>query len=565
MTTKTSTGAPATAGTSAPLDPRRRYFPRGQGFDATMALVYETQIDDPSLPQLFLYTDKLSYAPGETVAIHASSTLPGFTTDIVRDGKTPTKIASLSLSAPFTPLRDGFLQNGCDWPVVGTWTIPADQDSGFYLLLSRGVATDGTIREQEHGIFIRAAHPGKTARILLMGATCTWQAYNDWGGGNHYMSDKAGDFNFAPEITTKRPFSRGFTWLPGGAPRRMHDNPGPPGAIARHPCFEFAVSRGFSKFYASAGWASYERHFAVWAEREGIALDYACQHDLQANPDLLAPYDCLVTVGHDEYWTWEMRDAVDAFVDRGGHMARFAGNFYWQIRLENDNTKQVCFKWSAPTHDPVAQRNDKSRLTANWENPLVGRPGATTTGLNGGWGIYAGVGAMVPRGAGGFTVYRERHWSLEGTHLRYGDILGAGANVFGYEVDGLDHELRDGLPFPTFRDGAPATVQIIAVGLATNSEAIPEVRGEVSYFNFYGDPAAEVAPLRYDNPETEENLDRAARGNGMVIHFTRGAGSVFHAGTCDWVIGLTRRDHGVETITRNVLSRFTAPRPDTNP
>ncbi len=554
-----STG-PHTAGTSPPTDPRRRFHPRGQGYDATMALLYETPIDDPTLPQVFVYTDRLSYAPGDTIAIHASCTMGHFTLDIVRDGVKPTHVASIEVQAGFHMPQPDFLVEGCGWPVATRWTIPADLPSGFYLMLSRGTAADGTVREQEHAFTLRSASPGTTAHILFMQATCTWSAYNDWGGGNHYMSDKAAGFVFAPQLTTQRPFSRGFLWLPEGAPRRMHENAGPPGAIARHPCFEFAVSRGFSKFYASAGWATYERHFALWAEREGIALDYATQHDLQANPALLDNYDCLVTVGHDEYWTWEMRDAVDAFVDRGGHYARFAGNFYWQIRLEAGGTRQVCYKWSAPDADPIRLTNDKQRLTCNWENPLIARPGASTTGLNGGWGIYAGVGAMVPRGAGGFTVYRERHWSLAGTHLRYGDILGAAGNIFGYEVDGLDYEIRQGLPWPTFKDGAPPTVEIIGLGLATNTEAIPETRGETSYFNFYGDPAAEVAPLRYDSIDAD-TLDQAARGSGMVVHFTRGQGSVFHAGTCDWVAGLTRRDHGVEQVTRNVLARFTGAAP----
>ena len=551
-----TTAPPRTAGTSPPTDPRRRYHPRGQGFDSTMALAYETPIDDPSLPQLFVYTDRLSYAPGETVVIHASATMGEFTTEIVRDGRTPTRVARLTLRAPFAMPPADYLVNGCGWPVAGRWTIPDDLPSGFYLLLSRGVAADGTVREHEHAFTLRARFPGKTSRVLFLMATCTWTAYNDWGGGNHYMSDKAAGFDFAPILSTLRPFSRGFLWLPEGAPRRMHEHAGPPGAIARHPCFEFAVSRGFSKFYASAGWASYERHFALWAEREGIALDFATQHDLQDNPALLDDYACLVSVGHDEYWTWEMRDAVDAFVDRGGHLARFAGNFYWQIRLEAGGSRQVCYKWAAPDVDPIMATNDTRRLTANWENKLVARPGASTTGLNGGWGIYAGVGAMVPRGAGGFTVYRERHWALAGTHLRYGDILGGEANIFGYEVDGLDYEVRKGLPFPTFADGAPPSTEIIALGLASNSEVIPETRGEASYFNFYGDPAAEVAPLRYEET-TAETIEDAARGSGMMVTFSRGAGSVFHAGTCDWVAGLTRRDHAVETVTRNVLARFT--------
>ncbi|WP_236790897.1 N,N-dimethylformamidase beta subunit family domain-containing protein [Amycolatopsis sp. GM8] len=46
-----------------------------------------------------------------------------------------------------------------------------------------------------------------------------------------------------------------------------------------------------------------------------------------SHPDILAEYDCAAIAGHDEYWTWEMRDAVDSYVDQGGGVARFAGNF----------------------------------------------------------------------------------------------------------------------------------------------------------------------------------------------------------------------------------------------
>ena len=75
--------------------------------------------------------------------------------------------------------------------------------------------------------------------------------------------------------------------------------------------------------------------FFRWAERSGYAVDLASQHDLHFTPEILAGYDCVVFVGHDEYWTWEMRDAVDAYVEGGGRAARFAGNFMWQTRLED--------------------------------------------------------------------------------------------------------------------------------------------------------------------------------------------------------------------------------------
>ncbi|TIW38067.1 MAG: hypothetical protein E5V61_32665, partial [Mesorhizobium sp.] len=88
------------------------------------------------------------------------------------------------------------------------------------------------------------------------------------------------------------------------------------------------------------------------------------------------------------YWTWEMRDAVDAFVERGGHAARFAGNFMWQTRLEDEGRRQVCYKYRARAEDP-AYRGDVTRATNSWEAPEIGRPGSATFGLNATRGVYA--------------------------------------------------------------------------------------------------------------------------------------------------------------------------------
>ena len=44
--------------------------------------------------------------------------------------------------------------------------------------------------------------------------------------------------------------------------------------------------------------------------------------------------------------------------------------------------------------------------------------------------------------------------------------------------------------------------------------------------------------------------------SGVIVSFALGRGEVFNAGTCEWVNGLRLRDHGIETVTRNVLRRF---------
>lgn len=533
-------------------DPRQTYQARAQGFDATNMVAYERPLEDPSYPELWCYTDRLSYKPGEEVRIHASSTVTAFALEIWRDGAAPRLVDRHELSAPLTPLREDFLASGCDWPVILRWPVPRDLPSGFYVLRARAGA-NGVSREQEHGFFVRAATPGRDARILLVAATSTWIAYNDWGGANHYVGDGVpGGLPFAPRLSLHRPFARGFISQPVGAPRKPHAFKVGPEAVPRYPPIEFAYTRGLSKFYSNAGWATYERPFCVWAEQHGYRLDYATQIDLHNDADLLSPYACVVLIGHDEYWSWEMREALDRYVDRGGNVARFGGNFLWQVRLEDHGATQVCYKELAGTHDPVMGTDRQRRVTACWEDELVDWPGAQSLGLNGAYGIYAHVGGQVPRGSGGFTVYRPDHWAFAGTDVYYGDVLGGDARAFGYEVDGLDYTFEDGLPYPTFRDGAPRSVDILAMGLAFNTEAMRGAAGEISY---YGDTAPQLARLRY-REDTPDARARASRGSGMIVTFDRGRGTVFNAGSCEWVAGLQAGDFAVGRVTRNVLDRL---------
>ncbi len=538
-------------------DPRRLCIPRPQGFDATDMLAYELPLEDPDYAEVWFYTDRLSYRPGDVVSFHASSTVARFRMTIVRDGARPQVIETRDdLTAPLTPLKSGFIEAGCDWPVVYRWTVPDDMPSGFFIASVHAEDAFGTPRVQEHGFFVRPkdGRDARRGRILLVAATSTWIAYNDWGGANHYHGDKVPDgMVFAPKLTIHRPWARGQIWLPEGAPRNPHEHAVPIGAIPRYPPIEFSFTRGFTKWYANAGWATYEREFAVWAESNGYRLDYACQHDLHDDPEILAGYPCVAFIGHDEYWSWEMREAVDRYVEAGGNVARCAGNFYWQIRLEDGGETQVCYKSEAHRRDPFASSNNKQRTTTNWEDPIIDWPGAKTFGLNASYGMYAHVGSQVPRSAGGFTVYRPDHWTLAGTDLYYGDVLGAAAKILGYEVDGLDYTFRDGLPFPTFTDGAPENVEIIAMGLAFNKEVMKGRRGEASY---YHDTTPRFAQLRYHDDD-EASRDKASRGSGMMVTFTRGAGTVFHAGSCEWVAGLKRRDPASEQVMRNVLNRFT--------
>jgi hypothetical protein len=319
---------------------------------------------------------------------------------------------------------------------------------------------------------------------------------------------------------------------------------------------EWAYANGFSKKYASSGWATYDRHFLRWAEAQGFVVDVATQHDIHQNASILQGYSCIAIVGHDEYWSWDMRDAVDAYLEAGGHVARFAGNFKWQVRVEDGGTRQVCYKGDAERLDPVRQTDRKHLLACSWEDMAVRRPGTSTFGLNGSLGVYSGWGGCAPRASGGFTVYRPEHWVFEGTDLYYGDQLGAQAKVFGYEVDGCDYTFRHGLPYATGSDGASTDMEILAMGLASTWE--PD-HGNAGSSIFIGTEDTKSLAYSLYRRTDAETVDQVKRGSGMIVCFDKGKGTVFNAGTCEWVAGLIARDPFVERITSNVLSRFSEP------
>ena len=500
---------------------------------------YEIASNDPMRPQVWAYTGTLSYAPGERLTLHAMSSAPEARLQIARGGLSPECVLDTTIATRFAPTPADASVKGCDWPVVFEVTVPADWKSGVYTVT---LTIPG--HRTQHMFVLRAAEP--TAKIAMILATGTWCAYNDWGGSNHYQGltgPTGGDF--APHVSLLRPWATGFVAWPEDAPRIPHASPLL--SRPRYPHMDYARAKGISKKYASSGWAAFERPFALWCEAQGIALDYLTQHDLQGGAQALQAYSRAVIVGHDEYWSWEMRDSLDGWLDAGGELARFAGNFFWQTRLSGDRLTQTCFKTTAEVADPMAQTN---RITSYWDHPRAARPAVATMGLTGSMGVYAGWSRCAAHGAGGFTVYRPDHWVMEGTGLGYGDVLGAASKIFAYEVDGIDLTLTQGLPFAVEGSGLQGDLTIIAMSPATT---LSHSTGPADRDLFIGTlDAEEVAQQVYGRVDAE-TLGRASRGNGCMALYRRGKGAVFNAASCEWVAGLIARERPVETVTRRVL------------
>jgi hypothetical protein len=140
---------------------------------------------------------------------------------------------------------------------------------------------------------------------------------------------------------------------------------------------------------------------------------------------------------------------------------------------------------------------------------------------------------------------------FDGTNVAYGDVIGAGAVTVGYECDGCELMMRDGLPYPTGRDGTPVDFEVLGVAPAEpfDHENAPRpvaagARSEIEFnaWRVLGD----------DKPETVERL----RHGHAVMGLHRPGGTVFTSGCTEWAWGLAHGDPVVAQVTRNLFDRF---------
>lgn len=483
-----------------------------------------------------------SVVPGETFALHLTNATAEreVLVEIARVGAEREVVFTTTARVDDHPYPEGFTADGCDWPAALEVTAGEDWRSGFYeiALISAGVLVSRAF------VVVRAL-PGAEAGILLALSTNTWNAYND-------VHNQLSLYTGANVVSFARPMSPGFLHKPHTLGWRLVTQTPPDRLRAAHTGYK--VRHGFSDWCGCAGWANWEHPFAVWAERAGYRIDYATNADLERGADWLAPYRLLLSVGHDEYWSAPMRDAVEQFGDRGGNVAFLSGNTsFWQVRLEGSGTAMIAYKYGFEK-DPVYGTDRERELTSIWSDRVAGRPENAMTGVSFCRGGYARTGVRVPDGSGGYTIQREDHWLLEGTGLSYGDLLGAESAVVGYECDGCAMQLDNGLPVPTGEDGTPPDFEIVAT-----SPAQPFDRVSVSR-PIPDDQPSEIEFIAWRalgdmSPETQV---RVAHNHCVMGAFRRGeaGGTTVTVGCTEWAHGLAGASPRVEQVTRNILDRL---------
>jgi len=506
------------------------------------------------------YTDQRSYEADDRVALHLSVTRPGFLGDVVpgdvgldvdvrirRVGAETQAVwdrSGLRVEPHDIPERASAL--GVHWPVALEMMVPDQWTPGWYEVEIAAPDDDGGCRLAHAGFVVRAPTGRATSQALLVLSTNTWNAYNDWGGPNLYTGES--------QVSFARPWARGYVHRRDAfVHRNANATPVPDPGTERWT--RYILDQRVSPWSGCAGWPSWEAMFVAWAESNGYPLDYAVNLDLAERPEVVEGHRLVLSVGHDEYWSWEMRDTVEGHIDRGGNVAFFSGNTaFWQVRSEDDGRTMVCHKLS---DDPMTDGVPDERRTSIWSDPRIGRPETAMTGVTFTRGGYARIGQGVPRGAGGYTVWRPDHWLFDGTDLRYGDVLGVEHTVVGYECDGCALSLRDGLPVPTHEDGCPDGFEILATAPAhlwSKGADHDEYPPGLTPLRDIGE-LQETAAILFGDP-SPAGTDRITNGHAVLGTYERDGGIVFTTGCTDWTFGLAGGDPAVQLITANVLDRL---------
>ena len=442
------------------------------------------------------YLNTLSVVPGETIQLFASSNAGECAITIVREGEPEETVFEASqVAVGEHPIPGCAWETGPRWPACWEFTIPDTWRSGAYRITLQAEGMHD-LKADSHWsnlrashdtlLVVRAANPATTSKILLQLTTNTYAAYNNWGGKSTYAYNSS-DQNQAHRVTLLRP-GHGY----------------------HHTAFSL-----------------WERKFVHWCDREGYALEYAVNHDLETWPDGFGNYRLILSVGHDEYWSAPMRDNLERFIATGGNTAFFSGNSVcWQVRFEDDGKTMVTYKEDYKK-DPLYAPDGHPLLSTLYSHPLVNRPENHLTGVGFPMGGYHLSHGAYMDGPGEYTVRRADHWAMEGTGLREGDVFGGESTIVGYETDGCAYREVDGYPVPTCEDGTPENFIILC-----------------------------QAPSLWTGMDLDvfQETGVSEDGRATMGAYTRG-GTVFTAGTTDWSHGLAK-DRVVQQITRNVLNRL---------
>jgi N,N-dimethylformamidase len=418
------------------------------------------------------------------------------------------------------------------WELGSTFAIPHNLRTGVYaahLTSARG--------EDFVPFFVAAQRDKPGAHAALLAPTLTYLAYanihSPWTASDFFTGL---DIDIEQRLTPQDRYMIDHQLL--GVYDCHIDGSGNCFSSWRRPIMN--MRPGYRSPWAQcAVWFSADLHLVDWLEQQGHRYDLITDHCLhREGADLLRNYRVILTGSHPEYWTREMLDGLEEYLEHGGRLMYLGGNgFYWVTSID-------------PARPHMIEVRRGATGTRSWEGGS-GEDRHATTGEPGGLWRHrgrpaqrlVGVGSTAA-GSGPSRPYRllassrdpRAAFIFEGVPST--EPVGASGLVLGgaggYETDRFDSAL-----------GTPPHALLLATATEFGAE-------------WFG--------LVEDALELHSGLD--GRRNPLVradmVYFEGpDGGAVFSTGSIAWcgALSQTNYENSVSRITDNVLRRFLSAEP----
>ena len=261
-------------------------------------------------------------------------------------------------------------------------TVPtAGWQPGNYLL-----RIDGGTPAQRSFIPLTIRSASFAGRVVLVMPDTTWQAYNTWGGYSLYFGPDHRSADRARIVSFDRPYGYG---------------------------------------QGAADFVDDDLPLVTLAESIGIPLGYATDVDLQRDPAAFRQARAIISVGHDEYYSPTMRDALTLARDAGVNLGFLGANdIYRKIRFADSpiGTDRRIINYKDAT-DPI---KTPSLVTTQWRETPSNNPESSLTGAD----YRCASSVYYP-----MVVADPTNWLFTGTGVQAGTKL---PGVVGQEFDGIN-------------------------------------------------------------------------------------------------------------------------------
>jgi len=446
------------------------------------------------------YASLTSVEHGGAIAFYVSTTARTYRVDIYRmgwyggdGGRLMKSYAGLNGSSHLNQVSTDANTRmvSCSWPVALTVIVPTDWLSGVYL-----AKLTGDNGFDQYIIFVVRDYCRKSDYLFQLCVT-TYQAYNIWGP------------------------------TPGAGKSLYEDNSVPPPAdpfSAR--AYAVSFNRPYYRGRGSGHFLFWEYPTIRWMESQGYDVSYCTNLDTHCRGEMLQNHKAFLSVGHDEYYSLAMRNAVDQALQNHVGLGYLGANaIYWQVRFSGGCRpttwpfllRLMCrfpflrfffgkdrYRWTEPrimtcykdpTIDPLGASSDPL-TTVQWRDAIVARPEDRVLGVMWESYFYNNV---------DWIAKNVTTWPFANTNIQEGEAF---AGITGYEYDRVF--------FPNLQSGYPSTAFL----------QWPATTG----------PLPSPLTIIAESPVTL--LDNSTSiANSTVYQHSSGA-TVFAAGTIGWSWGL---------------------------